>query len=271
MGAIAFSRNAQANRKLLLKINGAGLEKGLESYVKYGSQSDYTTKVQETIPPMKEYTGVVTTNTFKVTGVDLSTAVGKYLITWNPTDWATTVDKQKYALDIQKITLADFIVDTTLTVANNLPSNYTKGIILASPYLEVKGITDFGFNPSAADISANTNATGRAVVNDKGLYNFDITGINGLYGANIIPTQYQLRMGGIPSGAMQSLIVAMGTEVGELYFEGNYEVKTGTDGGAVGGDADQTIAFDLQYKSAGDYKKVKTAGSFTDGDIVEEI
>lgn len=270
--SLKFSRNAQNNRKALLKLNGAGLEKLLESYAKYKDDPDYSkASIQAIIPNAKEYTGTITNNTFEVTGVDLSSAKDKYLVTWNPTTWDTEDNKQNYTLDIQKITTATFSTDTTLTVANNIPTGNTKAIILVTPYLEIKGISDFTFAPSFDDISANTNATGRAKVNDKGLGSFDVTGINGLYAANIIPTQYQLQQGAIPSGALQNVIVTMGKEVGELYFEGTYQVKTFTDSGAVDGGADQAFTCDLQYQNAGVYKKVVTEGDYMSGTIVEEI
>ena len=268
---INLSRNAQGNRKLLLKINGAGLEKGLESYLKVKDDTAYNAKMKEVIPVMVEETGTVLLNTFTVTGKDLSTANGKYLVSWNPTDFSTTVDKQQYALNIQKITGAVYTTDTELTVANNLPMGYTKAVILDTPYLEVMGISDFSFVPSAADIAANTNATGKAVVNDKGLYTFDITGITGMYGANLIPTQYQLSMGSMPSGAYQYCIATMGTEVGEKYFEGVYSVKEFSDSGANDGSADQALSCNLQYKYGGAYKKIVTANNFMTGTVIEEI
>ena len=268
--SIALSRIAQGHRNLYIKLNGAGLEKILSSYATVKNDDEYKGSLLNVFPNATEYTGVIATNTFKVTNTDLSTSVGKYLVAWNPTDWATTDNKQEYALDVQKITTATYTTDTTITVPNNLPTGYTKAIILDSDYIQVYGISDHTFAPSAADVSANTNATGKAVVNNKGLYTFDITGISGLY-SDLIPAQHQLRMGALPSGKSQMVRVTTGLKAGESFFEGAYNVKTASDSGSADGSANQAFSVDLQYKSSGAYKKFVTDNNFSTAVILETI
>lgn len=268
--SIDLSRIAQGHRKVLIKVNGAGVEKIISSYNKVKNDTEYVGRNTEVLPNGTEYTGVVATNTFKVTGVDLSTKLGKYLVSYNPTDWATTTNKQNYVLDIQKITQATFTVDTTFTVANNIPTGYTKAIILDSDYIELFGITDHNFAPTANDVSANTNATGRAVVNNKGLFTLDVTGIIGLY-SDLIPAQHQLRMGALPSGKSQMVRITTGLKAEEMYFEGAYNVKQASDGGANDGNNNQTLAVDLQYKSGGRYMKFTADGDFSTAVELETI
>jgi len=177
---------------------------------------------------------------------------------------------QNYALDIQKITTAAYTVDTTLTVANNIPTAYTKAIILDSDFIELFGITDHNFAPTANDVGANTNATGRAVVNNKGLLTLDVTGISGLY-SDLIPAQHQLRMGALPSGKSQLVRITTGLKAEEMYFEGAYGVKQASDGGANDGNTNQSLAVDLQYKSGGRYMKFITDNDFSTAVELETI
>lgn len=268
--SIDLSRIAQGHRKVLIKVNGAGVEKILSSYNKVKNDPEYVGRNKEVIPDGIEYTGVIATNTFKVTGTDLSTKLNKYLVSYNPADWATTANKQNYALDIQKITTAAYTVDTTLTVANNIPTGYTKAIILDSDFIELFGITDHNFAPTANDVGANTNATGRAVVNNKGLLTLDVTGISGLY-SDLIPAQHQLRMGALPSGKSQLVRITTGLKAEEMYFEGAYGVKQASDGGANDGNTNQSLAVDLQYKSGGRYMKFITDNDFSTAVELETI
>ena len=62
--SIDLSRIAQGHRKVLIKVNGAGVEKILSSYNKVKNDPEYVGRNKEVIPDGTEYTGVIATNTF---------------------------------------------------------------------------------------------------------------------------------------------------------------------------------------------------------------
>jgi hypothetical protein len=267
------ARQAQGQRGLFILANSQFVKTAVEKYAEVKDNDEYTAggTIQKAIPKAIEYTGTSATNTFTVTGVDVTEEfpAGHYVALYTKADF-DAIDNYTTDTTLKwyKVESSAFTTDTAVVLNATIEGTPDTAVPFESRWQEVWGISEVGFDFGSADITTDTNLSGAVATNLPGKITANPS-LSGFYMPNL-PSQVQLERLMFNVGCPVQAIIPRGRGANEVFYQGSFLVKTFSDGGMIDGTSAQTLTGEMQAKNAGVWKQFVTALDFETAKTIKE-